>query len=80
MKSQPLTTSMRSQAVPQGRKGEEIERLLAELRSEVAQLHRLERISPDESDLDTSRQTIAELHWRLARLAGDHSQRSLVAG
>jgi hypothetical protein len=66
--------------MPEGRKEEEIERLLAQLRRQVAQLHRLERASQDDSDLRTSRQTIAELHWRLARLAGDHSRRSLTAG
>ncbi len=47
-------------------KNEEIERLLGQLRRQVAQLRRLERTSRDESDLQTSRQTIAELHWRLA--------------
>ena len=52
---------------------EEIEQLLGQLRRQVAQLRRLERTSRDESDLQTSRQTIAELHWRLARLAGNHS-------
>ena len=54
-------------------KKEEIEQLLGQLRRQVAQLRRLERTSSDESDLQTSRQTIAELHWRLARLAGNHS-------
>jgi hypothetical protein len=58
-------------STPQRRKEEEIEWLLAELRRRVAQLHRFERASDSESDLRTSRQTIAELHWRLARLAGD---------
>jgi hypothetical protein len=52
---------------------EEIEQLLAQLRQQVAQLRRLERASRDESDLQTSRQRIAELHWRLSRLAGNHS-------
>jgi hypothetical protein len=52
---------------------EEIQHLLAQLRQQVAQLRRLERASRDESDLQTSRQRIAELHWRLARLAGNHS-------
>jgi hypothetical protein len=64
---------MRRQPVPQRRREEEIERLLAQLRRQVAQLRRLERASRDESDLRTSRQTIAELHWRLARLVGNHS-------
>ena len=54
-------------------KKEEIEQILGQLRRQVAQLRRLERTSRDESDLQTSRQTIAELHWRLARLAGNHS-------
>ena len=54
-------------------KKEEIEQLLGQLRRQVAQLRRLERTSSDESDLQTSRQTIAELHWRLARVAGNHS-------
>ena len=57
----------------QGHKEEEIEWLLAQLRRQVTRLHQLERTSGDESDLDTSRQTIADLQWRLARLAGDHS-------
>lgn len=57
-----------------GRKEDEIDWLLAELRREVRQLHQLERAPGDESDLHISRQKIAELHWRLARLAGDHSQ------
>ena len=52
---------------------EEIEQLLVRLREQVAQQRRLERTSHDESDLQTSRQTIAELHWRLARVAGNHS-------
>jgi hypothetical protein len=64
---------MRSQSVPQRSKEEEIGRLLAQLRRQVAQLHRLEQASRAESELRTSRQTIEELHWRLARLAGNHS-------
>jgi hypothetical protein len=54
-------------------KKEEIEQLLAQLRRQVAQLRRLERTAGDESDLQTSRQAIAELRWRLARLVGNHS-------
>jgi hypothetical protein len=57
----------------EGHKEEEIEWLLAQLRRQVTRLHQLERASGDEGDLETSRQTIAELQWRLARLAGDHS-------
>jgi hypothetical protein len=53
----------------QGHKEEEIEWLLAQLRRQVTRLHQLERASGDEGDLDTSRQTIAELRWRLAHLA-----------
>jgi hypothetical protein len=64
---------MRRQPVSQWRKEEEIERVLAQLRRQVTQLHRLERASRDESDLQTNRQTIAELHWRLARLVANHS-------
>jgi hypothetical protein len=64
---------MRRKRVSDPPKKEEIEQLLTQLRQEVAQLRRLERTSRDESDLQTSRQTIAELHWRLARLAGNHS-------
>jgi hypothetical protein len=70
---QPLVREMLSRPAPQRRKEEAIERLLAQLRRQVAQLHRLERVTGSESDLRTSRETIAELHWRLARLAGDHS-------
>jgi hypothetical protein len=54
-------------------KKEEIEQLLAQLRRQVAQLRRLERTAGDESDLQTSRQAIAELRWRLASLVGNHS-------
>jgi hypothetical protein len=54
-------------------KKEEIEQLLAQLRRQVAQLRRLERTAGDEGDLQTSRQAIAELRWRLARLVGNHS-------
>ncbi len=50
-------------------KDEEIERLLVQLRRQVAQLRRLERVTGDESDLNTNRRTIAELQWRLAQLA-----------
>jgi hypothetical protein len=64
---------MRRNRVPDPPKKQEIEQLLAQLRQQVAQLRRLERTSRDESDLQTRRQTIAELHWRLARLAGNHS-------
>jgi hypothetical protein len=53
----------------QGHKEEEIDWLLAQLRRQVTRLHQLERAPGDEDDLDTSRQTIAELQWRLARLA-----------
>jgi hypothetical protein len=72
---------MRRQPVSQWRKEEEIERVLAQLRRQVTQLHRLEWASRDESDLQTNRQTIAELHWRLARLVADHSDdgRSVAA-
>jgi hypothetical protein len=70
---QVLLTNMLSRTAPQRSKEEKIERLLAQLRRQVAQQHRLERSPHDENDLRTSRETIAELHWRLARLAGDHS-------
>jgi hypothetical protein len=53
----------------QGHKEEEIDWLLAQLRRQVTRLHQLERASSDEGDLNTSRQTISELQWRLARLA-----------
>jgi hypothetical protein len=58
---------------PQRREEEEIERLLAQLRCQVAQLHRVEQASRDESDLHCRRQTIAKLHWRLACLVSNHS-------
>jgi hypothetical protein len=57
---------------PKWRKEEEIEQLLARLRHQVAWLHRLEHASRHESDLRTSRRTIEELHWRLARLVANH--------
>jgi len=56
---------------PQRRKEEEIERLLVQLRDQVAQLHRLEHASRDGSDLHTSTHAIAALHWRLARIVGN---------
>jgi hypothetical protein len=52
---------------PQRRKEEEIERLLVQLRDQVAQLRGLEQASRDGSDLHASRHAIAALHWRLAR-------------
>ena len=48
-------------------KDEEIERLLEQLRRQVAQLRRLEHASHDGCDLHASRHAIAALHWRLAR-------------
>jgi hypothetical protein len=72
---------MRRQPVFRQRTDQEIERVLAQLRRQVAQLHRLERASRDESDLLTNRQTIAELQWRLARFVANHSDdgRSVAA-
>jgi hypothetical protein len=64
---------MRRKPVSHPPEKDEIEQLLAQLRRQVAQLRRLERASRDEGDLQISRQTIAELHWRLARLAGNHT-------
>jgi hypothetical protein len=58
---------------PQRRKQEEIERLLVQLRDQVAQLRRLEQASRDGTDLHTSRHAIAALHWRLARIVGNYS-------
>jgi hypothetical protein len=52
----------------QRRREEEIERLLEQLRDQVAQLHRLEQASRDRSDLHARRQAIAALHWRLASI------------
>ena len=57
----------------QRRKEEEIERLLVQLRDQVAQLRRLEQASRDGSDLHASRYAIAALHWRLARIVGNSS-------
>jgi hypothetical protein len=64
---------MRRQPVAQQRNDEEIDRLLAELRGQVARLQRLERASGDERELEYSRQTIAELRGRLADVVGAHS-------
>jgi hypothetical protein len=61
---------MRRQPVAQERNDDEIDRLLAELRGQVARLHRLERASGDERELESSRQTIAELRGRLADVVG----------
>jgi len=58
---------------PQRRKEEEIERLLVQLRDQVAQLRRLEHSSRDGSDLHPSRHAIAALHWRLARIVSSSS-------
>jgi hypothetical protein len=52
---------------------DEIDRLLAELRRQVARLHRLERASGYEHELESSRQTIAELRGRLADVVGARS-------
>ncbi len=57
----------------QQRNDDEIDRLLAELRGQVARLHRLERASGDERELESSRQTIAELRDRLADVVGARS-------
>jgi hypothetical protein len=64
---------MRSQPVAQQPKDDEIDRLLAELRGQVARLHRLERASGDERELESSRQTIAELRGLLADVVGARS-------
>jgi len=64
---------MRRQPGSPRRKELEIEQLLAQLRRQVAQLHRLEQRSRDERGLLTSRQRIAELRWRLASLVANHS-------
>jgi hypothetical protein len=59
---------------PKSQRGEEaeIERLLTQLRRQVAQLRRLERAPREGSDLTTSRQSIAELRSQLARLVANH--------
>jgi len=59
--------------VAQQRNDEEIDRLLAELRGQVARLQRLERASGDERELESSRKKIAELRGRLADVVGAHS-------
>jgi hypothetical protein len=74
MTSQQLEANMRRQPDSQRPEEREIERLLAQLRRQVAQLRRLERASGDESGLRTSRQTIAELRWRLARLVANYPE------
>jgi hypothetical protein len=78
---QQLNASMRRQLKSPRPNDREIERLLAQLRRQVEQLRRLERASRDESGLLISRQTIAELHWRLARLVANRSDdgRSVAA-
>ncbi|HEY8778001.1 MAG TPA: hypothetical protein VIM33_16185 [Gaiellaceae bacterium] len=64
---------MRRQPESQRREEAEIERLLTQLRRQVAQLRRLELAPRDGSDLTTSRQTVAELRWQLARLVANQS-------
>lgn len=54
----------------QQRNDDEIDRLLAELREQVARLHRLERASSDERELESSRKRIAELRGWLAHVVG----------
>jgi hypothetical protein len=66
---QTLNSDMRRQSMSQRPKDEEIEQLLVHLRGQVAHLRRLEQVSSDESDLNINRRTIAELQWRLAKLA-----------
>jgi hypothetical protein len=65
---------MSRQPKSQRRAEAEIERLLTQLRRQVAQLRRLERAPRQGSDLATSRQTIAELQWQLARLVANHPE------
>jgi hypothetical protein len=43
------------------------DRLLAQIRAEVAELQRLERTGTNELELRRRRRTIAELQWQLAR-------------
>jgi hypothetical protein len=62
---------MSRQPKSQRRSEAEIERLLTQLRRQVAQLRRLERAPRQGSDLATSRQAIAELQWQLARLVAN---------
>jgi len=64
---------MRRQPESQRREEAVIERLLTQLRRQVAQLRRLELAPRDGSDLTTSRQTVAELRWQLARLVANQS-------
>jgi len=79
--TQPLTRTMRRPPRSQRGRDVEVERLLAQLRRQVAHLHRLEQTPADGRDVTTSRRTIAELRWRLARLVADHSDhgRSVAA-
>ena len=48
------------------------DRLLAQIRAEVAEHKRLERTGTDELDLRRRRRTIAELQWQLARFISHH--------
>ena len=48
------------------------DRLLAEIRAEVAEHKRLERTGTDERELRRRRRTIAELQWQLARFISHH--------
>jgi hypothetical protein len=64
---------MRTWPAAHQRDDDEIDRLLAELRGQVARLHGLERASGDERELESSRQTIAELRGRLAEVVGARS-------
>jgi hypothetical protein len=64
---------VRGEPVRDQRSDDQIDRLLAQLRAQVARLHRLERASGDERELESSRQAIAELRGRLAHVVGARS-------
>jgi hypothetical protein len=63
---------MSSQPKSQRHEEAEIERLLTQLRRQVAQLRWLERAPREGRDLTTSRQSIVELRSQLARLVANN--------
>jgi hypothetical protein len=48
------------------------DRLLAQIRADVAELQRLERTGTDELELRRRRRTIAKKQWQLARFISHH--------
>jgi hypothetical protein len=55
------------------------ERFLEQIRTRVAELHRLERTRAERSELRRRRREITELQWQLARFVSHQASGSNVA-